>query len=847
MLRLADGQIEELVRAPVLLVAVDFDGVLAPIAPRPGDARLDDEAGRALRELTRMERTSVVIISGRALDDLRGLTAACGAVYRVGSHGAEQEGSPPPVLSAVDRATLREMALALDDIAARTAGALVERKPLSVVLHVRLCEENAGHAALAEAAALAAERPQVRVRPALMALELTLSPADKGAALLGIRQRVAASAVLFMGDDETDEHGFAVLQRGDLGIKVGAAPTRAGAVLDDQREVAPLLARLGGLRRAWLDRQRAVPIERHAFLSDQRTLALVDPRGRVVWMCFPRADGSATFAELLGGEEKGYFAIESADAGEERPRQEYTPGSFVLRTRWRGVTVTDYLDTSSGRAYQRAGRSDLMRVIESTGGAARVKLTFAPRPDFGRLSAQLIVHENALEVEGASDPLVLWSPGVVWTITKDGAHETATAEVEVGQTPLVLELRCGFAGRSASRQAEPERRAQTERFWSGWARTLTLPNVHTELVLRSALALKALVYGPTGAVYAAGTTSLPEHLGGVRNWDYRYCWPRDACLAAAALLRLGNTGVAMKLLDWIVSVVAASESPDRLRPLYSVAGHAIGPEAEIGELPGYAQSRPVRVGNAADQQVQLDVFGPIVDLAAGLVERGAPVTPEHWRLVEAMAGAVAARWTEPDHGIWEVRGPRRHHVHTKAMCWLAIDRALVVAREVQGRDRADWLALREAIGRDVLAHGWSEAAQSYVFAYGTDDLDAAALWVGLSGLLPADDERFVATVRAVERGLADGPVVYRYRLDDGLPGVEGGFHICTSWLIEALDMIGERDRARRLLDQFAALAGPTGLLAEQYDPQLGVALGNYPQAYSHLGLINAAVRLGGKR
>jgi len=505
------------------------------------------------------------------------------------------------------------------------------------------------------------------------------------------------------------------------------------------------------------------------------------------------------------------------------------------------VTVTDYFDCSGGRPYQRAGRTDLIRVLEGDG---RLTIRFAPRLDFGRVATRLVVRDQGLEVEGWPDPVVLYSPGVAWRIDPVDDHHTASAEIQLRRgEPRVLELRYGTASLRAAPAAEAARRRDTERFWAGWAGTLKLPGLRPGLVRRSALALKALCHGPTGAIAAAGTSSLPEHLGGERNWDYRYCWPRDACLAAAALIRLGNTGVAIKLLDWLGGVLERTDAPERLRPLYTVSGSHLAPEAELSELPGYGDSRPVRVGNAASNQVQLDVFGPIVELVAMLAQRGAPVTPEHWRIVEGMVQAVAARWAEPDHGIWEIRGPRRHHVHTKAMCWLAVDRALTVADLGMGRRRPDWEQLRDVIAEDVLSHGWSDSARAFTAAYGDPYIDAASLSIGLSGLLPVSDPRFCSTVDRVVEELLDGPVVYRYRYPDGLAGEEGGWFLCTSWLIESLALTGRREEAIRLFDLMCDCAGPTGLLAEEFDPSTGLSLGNFPQAYSHLAVINAAFAL----
>jgi GH15 family glucan-1,4-alpha-glucosidase len=277
--------------------------------------------------------------------------------------------------------------------------------------------------------------------------------------------------------------------------------------------------------------------------------------------------------------------------------------------------------------------------------------------------------------------------------------------------------------------------------------------------------------------------------------------------------------------------------------LYGVTGQAHLPEGEISSLSGYRSSRPVRIGNVASHQIQLDVFGPIVELLHQLAIREAPLSSEHWRLVNAMVSAVAQRWEEPDHGIWEIRMPRRHHVHSKVMCWLTVDRACRIARLYHGRTRRDWEALRGWIAEEVLEKGWSESIGAFKVAYETEEFDASALEVGLTGLLPPDDRRVVATVEAVSRQLRHGPVVYRYKYDDGLPGSDGGFHLCTSWLIRALADTGRREEARELFDGMVSLAGPTGLYSEEWGAKTQRALGNHPQAYSHLGLIEAALAL----
>lgn len=831
-------RIQETATAPVLLVACDFDGTLAPIVTDPSAARADPAALAHLVSLARLPRTEVAIISGRALADLRRLLGPAEGVALVGSHGLELDEWRPSELPPPAQALLDELAGELEIISARFPGVRLERKPASIALHYRELEPDTAGRLLEAVREGPAAREGVWVRGGKMVIELAVVEMSKGRALQTLRFRHAAAAVVFLGDDLTDEEAFATLAPPDLGVKVGPGESMASHHVEDVAEVRDALAALAATRERYLAQFTAAPIEQHAMLSDQRCAALVNPAGRIVWICLPRIDGSAIFSELLDGPYAGFFSVASAD-GEPPIRQAYVDDSFVLETHWKEFSVSDYLDCTSGLPFRRAGRTDLIRTIR---GSGRAIITFAPRLEFGRMATRLIQQEDGLEVDGSLDPIVLRSPGVRWELVDEGQHQYATAEVMLGVEPLVLELRYGTANLEPSRTDEEQRREQTIRFWNFWARTLAVPNVASAAVRRSALVLRGLFHGPTGAIAAAATTSLPEHLGGIRNWDYRYCWPRDAALAAAALVRLGTTGQAMKFLDWLLGVLDNCTSPECLSPVYTVAGGHLMPEAEIGGLQGYHGSRPVRVGNLAAQQVQLDVYGPIVDLVALLGENGAALSSEHWRLIEMLVTAVEARWREPDHGIWEVRRPRQHHVHSKAMCWLTVHRGLAAAKYL-GRKRPHWLELRDAIAADVIQNGWKPHRRAFTATYDEDHADASALWIGLSGLLPADDSRFVSTVELVERELRDGPTVYRYRFDDGLPGPEGGFHLCTTWLIEAYAMIGRRDDADSLFNSYLGLLGPTGLLSEEYDPKHRVALGNFPQAYSHLGLINAALRL----
>ena len=831
------------VRSRVLLVASDFDGTLSPLVADPSKAAPLPGTIESLSALVALPGTHSAVISGRGLDDLtarvHGVTTG---VRLVGSHGAEENDDSVVILTAAATELRARLIRELEEISGKLPGTHVEEKPLGAALHYRRASEAAAAKAHEQVVALAAAEPGARLRHGSKVLELLVTDADKGTALRRMAHRLGATSIVFFGDDVTDEDAFAVLGPEDVGVKVGAGETRASLRVDSPEDVARMLAQLTEARAAHVTQFACTPIQSHSMLSDQRTIALATPKGRITWLCLPRIDSGSVFAQLLDSgeeEEGGYFAVAGVD-GEEPVGQGYDGDSLVLVTRWRGFTVTDYFDCSGGRAWQRSGRSDLIRVIEGHGAA---RLTFAPRLDFGRSVTRLVEVKDGLLVEGVADPLVLYSPGIEWTVRQVGNNQTAEAVVQLDGSARVLELRSGTWSLRPAAIPEADRRAQTMEFWTGWARALRVPPLKSALVRRSAVVIKALCHGPSGAIAAAGTTSLPEHLGGIRNWDYRYCWPRDAAMAAASLVRLGNTGHALKLLDWLLTVVDRCESPDRLRPIYTVTGGDLGSEGEIGGLAGYAGSRPVRVGNAAAHQVQLDVFAPIVDLVALLAERGAPVSPDHWRLVRSMIQAVETRWQEPDHGIWEIRGPKRHHVHSKVMCWHAVNRGLAVEEFVTGRQSSSWTRLREDILAEVLEKGWNADVGAFTIAYDETALDAATLAIGLTGMVPPQDPKFVATVERVQEELFSGGGVYRYRTDDGLPGEEGTFLLCTAWLIESLTLIGRIREARELFERYAALAGPTGLLAEQQEPRLQIALGNFPQAYSHLGLIDCAVAL----
>jgi trehalose-phosphatase len=826
--------------APVLLVASDYDGTLSPIVDRPEDARPLRESIVALHTLAEMPQTHVAIISGRSLSQLGEMTGLPDSVHLVGSHGSEFDPDFAARLTPVQTELVETLHKQLRAISAEFPGTTIEAKPASVAFHYRNADRASHDAAVARVESGPATLEGAVVKRGKMVIELAVTPVNKGHALERIRNRVGAAVAIFIGDDITDEDAFQTLRGPDVGIKVGEGESVAAFRVETVEDVARLLAELSELREEWLRGCEATPIEQLSFLSDNRTNALVTPDGNIVWFCAPRADSSSLFAYLLGADAGGWFSARPANPAAQPIEQRYVGDSLVLETRWRDFTVTDYLDASGGRPEQRAGRVDLIRVLEGQGDA---RVEFAPRLDFGRGRTTLNTIEDGLEVVDTHDQITLLSPGVSWEIERRGVNDVAVGKITLKPgRPITLELRYG-AGPGAAALPESDRRAQTQRVWSSWAANLRLPEIAPELVRRSAITLKGLCYGPTGAILAAATTSLPEHVGGVRNWDYRYCWLRDGAMTASALVDLGSTSEAMRFVDWILDVLERVDSPERLHPLYTLVGNELGPEASLPELAGYKGSRPVRIGNAASGQVQLDVFGPVVDLVWRLNENGAPISSEHWRLVEAMLAAVTKRWSEPDHGIWEVRGPRRHHLFSRLQCWVAADRGAKLAERFLGRPRADWIALRDAIAAEFNEHAWSEKLGAFPAAFDLAEPDAAVLPVGLCGMLDPKDDRFVRTVKVIEKALRLGPTVYRYRYDDGLPGPEGGFHLCTSWLIQAYLAVGRADDARELFAQMIALVGPTGLLSEQYGPRTKRSLGNHPQAFSHLGLIEAAAAL----
>ena len=846
-------------RTPHLLVGCDYDGTLAPIVEDPALAAPIRESIAALRTLAGLPSTTVAVVSGRALRDLAALSRLPPEIHLVGSHGSEFDIDFVHALD-TDQTRLRSQVLvALHAITDGVSGVLLEQKPAGIAVHVRQASRADAAAVLDAVRRGPASLDGVHATEGKEVLELSVVQTDKGDALAILRHRAGASAAVFIGDDTTDESAFARLTGPDVSVKVGPGETTATFRISDPADVSVLLALLAEERAAWLAGADATPIEALTLLADGVNVALLTPDGDITWLCHPEPDSPALFADLLGGPGAGVLSVHPARGGLPLG-QEYVGNTLIVRTRWAGLAVVDYLDRSPFPGAEEPGetgmgRAHLTRLIREISGRTPARIVFAPRPEFGSVPARLecVVSDDGAQVGvrmiGAAEPVGLRAPGVTWEIRNDGAHDTAIAIVDPSMMPggrVVLELRAGTDDLGPAPLEDSRRHDYTAGRWESWASRLNLPTGYRAEVMRSALTLKALCHGRTGGVLAAATTSLPEGLGGIRNWDYRYAWVRDGAMTVQALLSLGSPTEAIAYLQWLERIVNEAGNAEHLRPLYSLHGHTLGPEAVIEQLPGYAGSRPVRVGNAAQGQVQLDVFGPVADLIADLAtyRGGGPLAlHEHeWRLLCQMVDAVQRRWAEPDAGIGEIRDTPRHHVYSRVMCWLTVHRAIEVA-ESMGRSQDGWATLRDTIAADVIEKGFDPTRGVYVSAYDRMEIDASALSIGTSGLLAADDPRFLATVNAVEDELRDGPTVFRYRHDDGLPGQEGGMHICTTWLIEAYLRAGRRDEAIALFEDLLELAGPTGLLSEQYDARTQRSLGNHPQAYSHLGVIHCALAL----
>ncbi len=588
-------------------------------------------------------------------------------------------------------------------------------------------------------------------------------------------------------------------------------------------------------------------IEDYALIGDMQTAALVCRDGTVDWLCLPRFDSHAVFAGLLGTEEHGFWRLGPAHAADAEPptavRRRYRGDSLILESEWdtsRGtVRVTDFMPP-------RDGAPQLIRIVEGVTGRVPMRSALRMRFSYGRVVPWVHKHEGRT--------VAVAGPDSVWFDTECETYGKAlTTYSDFTVAPgdrIAFTISWEPSHKQPPALPEPEQSLEaTEEFWREWVEQCTYHGPYREAVVRSLITLKALTYGPTGGIVAAPTTSLPEEIGGVRNWDYRYTWLRDAAITLSSLLRTGYREEARAWREWLLRAVAGD--PENLQIMYGIAGERELGEAELDWLPGYENSGPVRVGNGAAHQLQLDVYGEVTE-ALHLAHMTGLARNDYASLLQLkLIRYLEDHWDEPDEGIWEVRGPRRHFVHSKVMAWVAVDRTikLIESGDADG-PLEKWRELRDDIHRDVCEKGYDKERNTFTQSYGSKELDASLLLIPQMGFLPPDDKRVIGTIEAIQRELStsDG-FILRYPTSgedagvDGLEGDEGAFLACSFWMADDLAMIGRVDEARKLFEKLLALRNDLGLLAEEWDPHLQRQVGNFPQAFSHVPLIDTALRL----
>ena len=590
------------------------------------------------------------------------------------------------------------------------------------------------------------------------------------------------------------------------------------------------------------------PIADHGFLSDGHTSALVTRDGSVDWLCLPRFDSPAVLARLLD-DSAGHLSLRPADP-DAQPRRRYRPQSLVLETSWTCSTgtlvVRDCLALGKSERGHDIGHGSpgaLLRHARCDSGYVDVVVEWAPRPEFGLVHPRLTVTPEGVRADGGSTVLLL-STKLPMTV---GAMAAGSGRLDEGQSLGVAMQQApawGEAPRAWSARQIIKAVDQTEAAWRSWSELhQAYQGPERELVHRSGLVLQGLTFAPSGAIVAAATTSLPEGVGTSRTWDYRYTWVRDASLTLRGLWVAACPDEAAKFFAFFAR--AAATQLDRGMPLqimFGVGGERDLSERELPHLEGWRGSAPVRVGNGAWTQRQQDVYGALLDAAYRLREYLSDLDEPTRALLVAAVETAAATWTEPDQGIWEVRGPAARYVHSALMCWIALDRGISLSEELGAAERTTrWEQVRDEIGAAILAHGWNPAIQSFTQVFDGQSLDASTLLIAYSGLLPRNDPRLKSTIDAISSGLTDARgLVQRYRTDDGLEGEEGSFLLCTFWLAEALAVTGRAAEAETVLRRACGYANDLGLLAEQVDTTTGELLGNFPQAFSHLGLVLAA-------
>ncbi|MYQ80230.1 MULTISPECIES: glycoside hydrolase family 15 protein [unclassified Streptomyces] len=583
-------------------------------------------------------------------------------------------------------------------------------------------------------------------------------------------------------------------------------------------------------------------IEDYALIGDLQTAALVGKNGSVDWLCLPRFDSGACFAALLGDEDNGHWRIAPKGA-DTCTRRGYVGDSLVLETYWETrtgtVKVIDFMP-------QRDKEPDVMRIVEGVSGTVEMASVIRLRFDFGSIVPWMRRSDGHRVAVAGPDSAWLRSEPPVKTWGQQFSTCSSFTVSEGEKVAFVLTWHPSHSPRPGL--VDPyEALENSLTDWAEWSARCKYEGPYRDAVIRSLITLKALTFGPTGGIVAAPTTSLPEEIGGVRNWDYRFCWLRDSTLTLGALISAGYLEEAAAWRDWLLRAVAGD--PADLQIMYGLAGERRLPESELPWLRGYENSAPVRIGNAAVRQRQLDVYGEVIDSLRLARDAGLDDKPHAWSLQLSLLGFLESTWREPDEGLWEIRGQRRHFVHSKVMAWVAADRAVRSLEDDPSLagDADRWRAMRDAVHREVCEKGYDPVRNTFTQSYGSRELDAATLLIARTGFLPPDDPRVIGTVDAVREELGSDGLVRRYSTDggsiDGLPGGEGAFLACSFWLADALRMTGRPEEATELFERLLALRNDVGLLAEEYDTAAGRQLGNFPQAFSHIGLVGTAVAL----